>query len=89
VRVEEALMAQIKLFAGNYAPMYWEFCQGQVLPISENAALFSILGAQYGGDGISTFGLPNLAPLTPLGADQTPINYIICMQGIYPQRHDT
>jgi microcystin-dependent protein len=88
VRVDEALMAEIKLFAGNYPPKYWEFCQGQALPINENTALFSILGTQYGGDGMTTFNLPNLAPLTPLGADQIPINYVICVQGIYPQRHD-
>ncbi len=86
--MDEALMAEIKLFAGNYAPKYWEFCQGQVLPIAEYTALFSILGTFYGGDGTTTFNLPNLAPLTPLGSDQTPINYIICVLGIYPQRHD-
>jgi microcystin-dependent protein len=88
VRVDEALMGEVKLFAGSFAPKYWEFCQGQVLPITENTALFTILGAQYGGDGMTTFGLPNLAPLTPIGADPTPINYIICVSGIYPQRHE-
>jgi microcystin-dependent protein len=84
--MEEALMAGIKLFAGMFAPVGWEFCQGQSLTIVQNLALFSLLGTQYGGDGITTFKLPNLAPLTPVGADSTPINYIICVQGIYPQR---
>ena len=86
--MEEALMAEVKLFAGNFPPVNWGFCQGQVLAINGNTGLFSLLGVQYGGDGRTTFNLPNLAPLTPLGADQTPINYIICVQGIYPQRHD-
>jgi microcystin-dependent protein len=85
--MDDALMAEIKLFAGNFAPENWEFCQGQVLPIQANTALFTLLGTQYGGDGQTTFNLPNLAPLTPLGSDQEPINYIICVRGIYPQRH--
>jgi microcystin-dependent protein len=86
--MDDALLAEIKLFAGNFPPANWEFCQGQVLPINANEALFSLLGTQYGGDGITTFNLPNLAPLTPVGDDLPPINYIICVQGIYPQRHD-
>ncbi len=86
--MDDALMAEIKLFAGNFAPENWEFCQGQVLQIRANTALFTLLGTQYGGDGQTTFNLPNLAPLTPLGSEQAPINYIICVQGIYPRRHD-
>ena len=48
------------MFAGNFAPRGWSFCEGQLLPISSNTALFSILGTTYGGDGRTTFGLPDL-----------------------------
>jgi microcystin-dependent protein len=84
----DAVMAGVQLFAGTFPPKNWEFCQGQVLPISENAALFSLLGNQYGGDGITTFGLPNLAPVATAGPGQPPMNYIICVSGTYPARHD-
>lgn len=83
--MDEGMLAEIKLFGGNFAPVGWEFCKGQVLPIESNQALFSLLGTQYGGDGMRTFSLPNLAPLTPTGAGETPVNYIICVNGIYPQ----
>lgn len=53
-------IGQIMLFAGNFAPRSWAFCQGQLLPIAQNTALFSILGTTYGGDGRTTFGLPDL-----------------------------
>ena len=53
-------LGQIMLFAGNFAPRGWAFCHGQLLPISQNTALFSILGTTYGGDGRTTFGLPDL-----------------------------
>lgn len=56
----EPFIADIILFAGNFAPRGWAFCQGQLLPISQNTALFSLLGTTYGGDGTTTFGLPNL-----------------------------
>jgi len=58
----------IKLFAGNFAPRGWMFCDGSLLRISSNSALFSILGTTYGGDGISTFALPNLKGRMALGA---------------------
>jgi len=54
------------MFAGNFAPRGWAFCNGQLLPISTNSALFSLLGTRYGGDGRSTFGLPNLQGRVPL-----------------------
>jgi len=85
---DDVLMGEIKLFAGGFPPVNWEYCQGQVLQIEANTALFSLLGTQFGGDGVTTFGLPSLAPLTPAGAGAAPINYIICVNGIYPQRHD-
>lgn len=53
-------LGQIMLFAGNFAPRGWAFCKGQLLPIAQNTALFSILGTTYGGDGRTTFGLPDL-----------------------------
>lgn len=53
-------VAEIRIFPFNFAPTGWAFCNGQLLPISTNTALFSLLGTQYGGDGKSTFGLPNL-----------------------------
>ena len=59
-------VAEIRMFAGNYAPTGWAECNGQLLPISQNTALFSLLGTTYGGDGKSTFALPNLQSRIPL-----------------------
>ncbi|HBN74310.1 MAG TPA: phage tail protein [Planctomycetaceae bacterium] len=62
------MMGEIRMFAGNYAPRGWQLCEGQMLNISQNSALFSILGTTYGGDGRTTFALPDLrgrAPLQP------------------------
>jgi microcystin-dependent protein len=56
------------MFAGNFAPAGWMFCEGQVLPISENATLFQLIGTTYGGDGESTFNLPDLRGRIPLHA---------------------
>ncbi|RKS96052.1 phage tail protein [Chryseobacterium defluvii] len=58
----------VKLFAGNFAPRGWMFCNGSLLSISQNSALFSILGTTYGGDGITTFALPNLTGRMAIGA---------------------
>lgn len=60
----------IKLFAGNFAPQGWAFCNGQLLSISQNTALFSILGTTYGGDGRTTFGLPDLRNRVAVGGGQ-------------------
>lgn len=62
----DPFVAEIRIFAGSFAPKYWAFCNGQLLPISQNTALFSLLGTAYGGDGRSTFGLPNLQGRTPI-----------------------
>src|SRR3954464_12942377 len=51
-------VGEIRMFAGNFAPAGWMFCEGQLLPISENETLFQLIGTTYGGDGPSTFGLP-------------------------------
>ena len=53
-------LGEVQIFAGNFAPRGWAFCDGQLLPIAQNTALFSLLGTTYGGDGRTTFGLPDL-----------------------------
>ena len=60
----------IKLFAGNFAPRGWAFCNGAILNISQNTALFSLLGTAYGGNGTTTFALPNLLGRVPVGVGQ-------------------
>jgi microcystin-dependent protein len=65
-------VAEIRIFAGNFAPTGWATCDGQLLPISQNTALFSLLGTTYGGDGKSTFALPNLQGSAPLQQGQGP-----------------
>lgn len=62
----EPLLGQIIMFGGNFAPRGWEFCNGQLLPISQNQALFSLLGTIYGGDGRTTFALPDLRSRVPM-----------------------
>jgi len=65
-------VAEIRIFAGNFAPTGWALCDGQLMPISQNTALFSLLGTTYGGDGKSTFGLPNLQGQGPMFWGQGP-----------------
>lgn len=62
----QPFIGEIRMFAGNFAPAGWMFCDGQLLPISENDALFVLLGTTYGGDGEETFGLPNLQSRVPI-----------------------
>ena len=59
-------IGEIKMFAGNFAPVGWMFCDGQLLPISEYETLFNLIGTTYGGDGQSTFALPNLQSRIPI-----------------------
>lgn len=68
----DPLMAQIVMFAGNFAPRGWAFCQGQLLSIASYQALFSLLGTTYGGDGRTTFALPDLRGRTPIGVGTGP-----------------
>ena len=68
----EGVIGFTTLFAGNFAPKAWAFCQGQTINIASNTALFSILGTQYGGNGTTTFQLPNLQGRTVVGAGQGP-----------------
>lgn len=59
-------VGEIRMFAGNFPPQGWMTCDGQLLPISENETLFQLIGTTYGGDGMSTFALPNLAARVPI-----------------------
>ena len=66
----DPFLAEIRIFPFNFAPKGWAFCNGQLIGISQNTALFSLLGTQYGGDGKSTFALPNLQGSVPVGQGQ-------------------
>lgn len=68
----DPLLGTIIMFAGNFAPRGWALCQGQMLSIAQNTALFSILGTTYGGNGQTTFALPDLRGRVPMGAGQGP-----------------
>jgi microcystin-dependent protein len=68
----DPFVAEIRIFPFNFAPKGWAFCNGQILPISQNTALFSLLGTTYGGDGKSTFALPNLEGNAPMHPGQGP-----------------
>ena len=70
--MSEPFLAEVKVFAGNFAPRGWATCDGQLLPISQNTALFSLLGTTYGGNGQTNFALPNLQGRMPIGAGQGP-----------------
>lgn len=72
----------IVLFPYNFVPRGWISCEGQILPVAQNQALFSLIGATYGGDGRTTFALPNLKGAEPLPA----MKYCIANVGIYPSR---
>jgi microcystin-dependent protein len=76
----DPLLGSILLLPYNFAPRGWLFCQGQIMSISQNTALFSLLGTTYGGDGHTTFALPKL---------ESPIegtHYAIAIEGVYPSR---
>lgn len=68
----EPFLGQIMMFGGNFAPRGWAFCAGQLLSISQNTALFSLLGTTYGGNGVQTFALPDLRGRFPLGMGNGP-----------------
>lgn len=68
----QGTMAVITMFASNFAPKYWAFCNGQILPIAQNQALFALLGTTYGGNGVTTFALPDLRGRVPIGEGQGP-----------------
>lgn len=77
----EPLLGQITLFPYQFAPVGWQACAGQMLPIAQNQALFSLLGNTFGGDGMTTFALPNYSGQAPTGS-----SYHIALQGVYPSR---
>ncbi|SDT96953.1 phage tail protein [Halopseudomonas salegens] len=70
--MSEPFVGEIRMFAGNFAPRGWAFCDGQLLAVSQNDALFSLLGTIYGGDGRTTFGLPDLRSRIPVHAGHGP-----------------
>jgi microcystin-dependent protein len=78
----EPYIGEVVLFAGNYAPRGWAFAQGQLLQIADHQALYSVLGTAYGGDGRTTFALPDTR-----GDEPACMHYIIALQGIFPPRN--
>lgn len=70
--MSEPFVGEIRMFAGNFAPRGWAFCDGQLLAVSQNDALFSLLGTTYGGDGRTTFGLPDMRGRIPVHAGSGP-----------------
>jgi microcystin-dependent protein len=70
--VADPFVAEIRIFPFNFAPTGWAFCDGQLLPLSQNTALFSLLGTTYGGDGKSTFALPDMRGRAPMHPGQGP-----------------
>lgn len=77
--MSEMYVGEIRLFAGNYAPENWSFCNGTILPISDYEMLFALIGTTYGGNGITDFALPNLPGRVVCGAGQGPglTNYVL------------
>ncbi len=70
--MNDSYLGQIMLFAGNFAPVGWALCNGQLLPINQNQALFAVIGTMYGGDGVSNFALPDLRGRAPICFGQGP-----------------
>lgn len=70
--MSEPFVAEIRIFAGNFAPRGWAFCDGQLLPIAQNTALFSLIGTTYGGDGRTTTALPNMEGRAPMHPGRGP-----------------
>ncbi len=79
----EGTIGEIRAFAGNFAPKSWQLCNGQLLPINSNEALYSIIGTTYGGDGKTTFGLPDLRGRVPISSGTGPglSNHILGERG--------
>ncbi len=82
----DPFIGEIRAFGFNFAPRGWAQCDGQLMPISQNQALFALIGTTYGGDGRTTFALPNLRTSgIPAGTGIT-VPYCIALQGIFPSR---
>jgi microcystin-dependent protein len=78
----DTYIGSIQLFPYNYTPKCWQLCDGAILQILQNQALFSLLGIRFGGDGRTTFGLPNLTGTSPVPG----MEYYIALNGIYPSQ---
>lgn len=76
----DPFLGEILLFPYDFAPENWAFCQGQILPINQNQALFALLGTKFGGNGTTTFALPNLQGAEPIPGTA----YCIALEGIFP-----
>lgn len=81
--MSEPYVGEIRMFGGNFAPVGWALCDGRLLSIAENEVLFLLIGTYYGGDGVTTFALPDLRGRAPIHADQRPgsSNYRIGQAG--------
>jgi len=79
----DAFIGEIRLFAFNFAPVGWAWCQGQTIPIAQNTALFAVIGTSFGGNGTTLMQLPNLQGAFPVGAGQAPglSNYMLGQKG--------
>jgi microcystin-dependent protein len=84
--MDEPFLGQIALFAFNYAPTGWAACEGQLLSLAQNTALFSLLGTNYGGNGQTNFALPDLRGKAPVSDPNTGMQYCIALQGVFPSR---
>lgn len=82
----ETYIGSIQHFAFNYTPYQFLPCNGALLPIDRNQALYSLLGTQYGGNGTTHFAVPDLRGKSPLDKSATDCHYHICVSGIYPAR---
>jgi microcystin-dependent protein len=83
-QASEPYLGEIQLFAFRFCPTGWAMLNGQLLTISQNAALFNLLGTTYGGDGVTTFALPKWGPIN--GANGGPFTACIALQGVYPSQ---
>lgn len=81
----DQMLGTIVLFSGNFVPRGWAYCDGSLISPQSNYALFSIIGNHYGGDGHSTFALPNLPKITDVNGNTC--QYIIATMGTYPERY--
>jgi microcystin-dependent protein len=84
-QASEPYLGEIRIFAFNFCPVGWAAVSGQLLPISQNQALFQLLGTNYGGDGTTTFALPNWSPI--LTANGGVLRPCIALQGIFPSQN--
>ncbi len=82
----DPMLGEIRLFPYPYAPVGWLACQGQILNIVDNEALFSLLGTTYGGNGSVTYALPDLRAKNPATGSAEVVGYCVCVNGVYPPR---